>query len=81
MKRTQVLACISLLLDDEEEDENDYPKQKITIWVKPWLQRRGEQGIYNNLFQELLLEDKKSFKDYIGSQQTTLDFVYIIQLA
>ena len=62
---------ISLLLDDEEEeDENDYLKQKRTIWVKPWLQRRGEQGIYNNLFQELLLEDKKSFKDYIGSKNS-----------
>ena len=31
--------------------------KKRSIWVKPWLTRRDNRGIYNNLVKELRLED------------------------
>ena len=61
LKGTQAIACIALLLDDDSEQENVPPRKKILIWVR----KRVEQGIFNNLFQELLVGDSTSFRDYI----------------
>ena len=45
LKRKQDL-CITLL-DDEEEVAKE-KRARRRIWVKPWLQRRVELGIYSN---------------------------------
>ena len=34
------------------------------IWVRSWIQRRMQQGAYQNLVQELALEDKEMYKNY-----------------
>ena len=53
LRRRQAL-CTALLLLDEEEEIARRNRAKRSIWVKPWLQRRAELGVYNNLFQELI---------------------------
>ena len=63
LTRAQTIACISLLLD--EDDCKDFRPSKRSVWVKSWLEKRAEQGAYHNLFQELLLDDAKSFKEFI----------------
>ena len=35
-----------------------------TTWVKSWITRRNEQGVYNNLIQELGNEDPTGFRWY-----------------
>ena len=37
---------------------------KRNTWVKSWLNRRNEQGVYNNLIQELGNEDPTGFRWY-----------------
>lgn len=34
-------------------------------WVRPWISRRPEMGIYNNLLRELRAEDPASFINYL----------------
>ena len=75
LKRTQAIACIALLLDDDSEQENVPPRKERLIWVKPWLRKRVEQGIFNNLFQELLVGDSTSFRDYIRMDRLHFDYL------
>ena len=35
-------------------------RRKRSIWVKTWLSRRDEKGVYNNL-----LEDSESYRRYL----------------
>ena len=75
LKRTHAMACIAILLDDDSEQENVPPRKKRLIWVKPWLRKRVEQGIFNNLFQELLVGDSTSFRDYIRMDRLHFDYL------
>ena len=64
---------ISLLLD--EDDCKDFRPSKRSVWVKSWLEKRAEQGAYHNLFQELLLDDAKSFKEFIRMDRLHFQFL------
>ena len=36
-------------------------RKQRSAWVKPWLKRRNERGVYNTLLQELRLEAKDEY--------------------
>ena len=72
LRRRQAL-CTALLLPDEEEEIVRRNRAKRSIWVKPWLQRRAELGVYNNLFQELI--ERNSLKDYIRMERMHFDYL------
>ena len=40
-------------------------RKKRKLWVKLWLSRRNERGIYNNLIQELRCEDVDEYKRFL----------------
>ena len=63
LTRAQTIACISLLLN--EDDCKDFRPSKRSVWIKSWLEKRAAQGAYHNLFQELLLNNAKSLKEFI----------------
>ena len=73
LTRAQTIACIYLLLD--EDDCKDFRPSKRSVWVKSWLEKRAEQGAYHNLFQELLLDDAKSFKEFIRMDRLHFQFL------
>ena len=75
LKRTQYIACIAGLLLEEDDHESDKSKKKC--WVRPWLERRKEEGCYHNLFQELLVEDTASFQEFI--QMDKMHFNYLVE--
>ena len=56
-------SCVALLLLDDKEEVAMKKRARRSIWVKTWLQRIAELGIYSNLFQELI--KAKSFRDHI----------------
>ena len=72
LKRKEAFCTTLLLLDDEEELAKK-KRARRSIWVKPWLQRRAELGIYSNLFQELL--EAKSLRDYIRMDKMHFDYL------
>ncbi|KAK4322343.1 hypothetical protein Pmani_001916 [Petrolisthes manimaculis] len=52
--------CVTLL--QLVKQARDLQSQKKRLWVRPWLKRRSDKSVYNNLVQELSLEDHDSFK-------------------
>ena len=74
LTRAQTIACISLLLD--EDDCKDFRPSKRSVWVKSsWPEKRAKQGAYHNLFQELLLDNAKSFKEFIRMDRLHFQFL------
>ena len=48
-------------------------RRKRRIWVKTWLSRRDEKGVYNNLLQEMRLEDSESYRRYLRMNTETFE--------
>ena len=73
LTRMQTISCICILLD--KDDCKGFCPDKRSVWVKSWLEKRAEQGAYHNLFQELLLDDAKSFKEFIRMDRLHFQFL------
>ena len=74
LRRRQALCTALLLLDEEEEIARNNRASWIN-WVKPWLERQDELGVYNNLFQGLY--EINSLKEYIRMDR--MYFNYLVE--
>ena len=72
LRRRQAL-CTALLLLDEEEEVARNNRALWSNWVKPWLERHDELGVYNNIFQELY--ETNSLKQYIRMDRMYFDYL------
>ena len=72
LRRRQTLCTALLLLDEEEEIARNHRKPR-SKWVKPWLEKHDELGVYNNLFQELY--EANNLKDYIRMDRMHFDYI------
>ena len=43
------------------------------IWVKKWLAARDDKGAYNNIIQELRLDDVESYRRYLRMNTETFE--------
>ena len=48
-------------------------RKERSVWVRNWLARREEKGVYNNLIQEMRLEDSESFRRYLRMNTATFE--------
>ena len=53
-------------------------KRPRSTWMKTWLARRNEKGVYNNLINEMRLEDAESFRRYL--RMNTESFEHLLEL-
>ena len=51
-------------------------KRKRSVWVKPWLRRRINLGLYETLVQELRFEDKLEYKKLLGMTPQNFDEIF-----
>ena len=51
-------------------------RQRRNIWTKRWLLRRDEKSAYQNILQELRLEDPDHFRKYLRMNTVTFDVSY-----
>ena len=60
IRKRQAAAAIVIL--------NHYKKikKRRRWWVRPWLARRNVMGAYNNLMQEITVEDPNNFESLHG---------------
>ena len=56
-----LLACAVI---SKYAEKNERKRRRRNTWVKPWIQRRDEKGLYNNLIQEMKMEDRYDYKKY-----------------
>jgi len=54
-----------LLRVQEEHRRVQRRRQRRTVWVRPWLERRVQLGQYTRLMEELRLEDVRAFKNFV----------------
>ena len=47
--------------------------KKRSAWVKPWLQKRTQFGIYDTLLQELRLQEEEDYKKFLRMSTDTFD--------
>ena len=48
-------------------------RKERSVWVRNWLARREEKRVYNNLIQEMRLEDSESFRRYLRMNTATFE--------
>ena len=66
-------AIVALLLVKKNKE-----KRKRFVWVKPWLERSTNLGLYETLVQELRFEDESEYKKL--PRMTPQDFDEILEL-
>ena len=54
-----IVACLLLVKKKRK-------REKRSVWVKPWLGRRINLGLYEMLVQELRFEDKSEYKKLLN---------------
>ena len=74
MSQSRKLAAAAALL---VLSKNLKKKKKRQIWVRKWIARRDEEGVHANLLQELLVEDDKSYKNYLRMSHE--DYEYLLE--
>ena len=55
----QAAATLTLALISKEKSKKK--RQKRKVWVKPWLKRKENYGVYETLLTELRLKDKFNY--------------------
>ena len=67
-REEQTVICASLLFASvylETCVNRTRRKRKRKTWVKGWIERRAEKGVYNNILNELRLDDAESYRRYL----------------
>ena len=67
-------AVIIAVVAKQKNKKSNRAKRKY--WVKPWLARRPQLGIYETLLLELRLEEERNYKNYL--RMTTQNFDEIL---
>ena len=55
------MLCLSMLL---EEDEESNRKCNRKVYMRDWISRREERGIYHQLIKELEVGDRVAYKEF-----------------
>ena len=64
---TVLLISLALKINDENKEQKK-KRAKRSVWVNPWLRNREYTISYNNIFQELRLNDNKEFRRYLQNE-------------
>ena len=64
-KENQVLNLLLIKNIFSKNSTKQKPTRKRTVWVKPWLKNRIYTSAFNNIFAELMVNDKEEFCQYL----------------
>ena len=71
MSNVQVVPAIALLLNDEDEEKENF--QDCSQWFGPWDARRKPDGTFYTIFQGLKQEDAEGFRGYVKLNTTSFE--------
>ena len=74
-KRRKLLGALLFIDLLSKEDEEPKKRHKRLNWVRPWLARREQRGIYHLLVKELILEDETSYRDFFRTNIEQFQFL------
>ena len=70
-KNDLVIVSATLIIANILRSRKKNKKRKM--WVKSWLLRRDEKSAYQNILQELRLEDAENFRRYLRMNRETFE--------
>ena len=70
-KNDLVIVSATLIIANILRSRKKNKKRKM--WVKSWLLRRDEKSAYQNILQELRLEDAENFRRYLRMNSETFE--------
>ena len=70
-KNDLVIVSATLIIANILRSRKKNKKRKM--WVKSWLLRRDEKSAYQNILQELRLEDAENFRRYLRMSSETFE--------
>ena len=73
MANLHQIAALSILIQQRNIHIDQYfrwrrrrlRRKPRSVWVRPWIQRRNEYGMYDKLMGELRSEDPKAFQNFM----------------
>ena len=76
--RRKRVAAVLFLGFAVDELETKIPKKiNRNVYMREWISRREEKGIYHQLIKELLLEDEIAYRDFFRVNKR--QFLYLVQ--
>lgn len=66
-----VVSCASIIIAAALTKKKK--RKKRSVWVKTWLLQRDIKGAYNNIIQELRLEDMENYRRYLRMNTETFE--------
>ena len=64
-----VTFCAAIIIDAALKKK----RKKRLVWMKTWLLERGRKGAYNNIIQELRLENMENYRRYLRMNKETFE--------
>ena len=75
-RKNRKIVAVLLLLDLlSEEDKPTIKQRNRKEWVRSWLSRREERGIYHHLVRELALEDESEYRNFFRINKEQFLFI------
>ena len=72
-----LLVASSLLISALIKKGRKKTRRKRNTWVKKWLAKRDSRGVYNNLLQEMRLDDVDGYRRYLRMSTDTFEVCYV----
>ena len=76
--RKRKYFALLIIADLSTEDENgDIPSRRNRVnWVRPWMARREERGVFHQLVRELAVEDVGRYRDFFRVNSEQFEFLF-----
>ena len=74
-EKKRILGILLLLDLLSDEDEEPTKKRDRVEWIRPWLARREQRGIYHLLIRELSLQDTTSYREFFRINKEQFQFL------
>ena len=75
-KENQVFSLLLIEHIFSKKTTKQITKRKRSVWVKPWLKSCMYTSAFNNIFAELIVNDKEEFRRYLRINTATYHSIF-----
>ena len=75
-KENQVLSLLLIKYMFSKKNTKQKTKRKRSVWVKPWLNNCMYTSAFQNIFAELIVNDREEFPRYLRTSTATYHYFF-----
>ena len=76
-KENQVFNLLLIEYIFSKKSTKQKTKRKRSVWVKSWLKNRMYTSAFNNIFAELMVNDKEEFRRYLRINTASYEVSFV----